>query len=459
MIKFILMLTLIILPIVYASTNDCDWKVEILSDNIFENKTDFEFRYRIERIDGNKTNIILIRTIEDINGNIVKGYDNYSEEITNKHTTPYLSPSLNNGIYLIRGEIFPNCNDIDLENNLESKLIIILPEKFDQNYTKLRINELLPDPVGDDSASMPEGEFIEIYNPGEKILDLNGLYFKDATGHKLIIDDTHTTSTIMQPNSFLVVYMNGFSGLLNNDQDKVELYYNNSLIDEVSYSDSKEGLSWQRINDAWKLLKPSPLKENIEEEEFDKSISDIEIIKIYTGNDNSVSFGDQFEARLEIYKGDTNKNSIDVWVEKDNKKISKVTNFNVYHKFVNYTINVPLILDPNCNNKYEEGVYELIVEGLDVKDEKDIKVEGFDDKLCNKKIEDKKDSENFITTTSKIDEKEDSSETIIKNDVESNIQGKLVYESSDVKAKNSGSYILIITLLLTIIVILFRKSL
>ncbi|MEK6841237.1 MAG: hypothetical protein AABX45_01430, partial [Nanoarchaeota archaeon] len=112
-----------------------------------------------------------------------------------------------------------------------------------------------------------------------------------------------------------------------------------------------------------------------------------------------------------------------------------------------------------CNNKYEEGTYNLIVEGLDVKDEKDIKVEGFDNKLCNKKIEDKKSSENFVTTTSKVDEKEDSSEPIIKNEVESNIQGKLIYESSDVKAKNSGSYILIITLLLTIIVILFRKSL
>lgn len=455
MIKIILILILITPVTVYASTNNCDWKVETLSNNIFENKTDFKFRYLIERIDGNKTNVILIRTIEDVNGNLIKSYDNYSQEITNKHTTPYLSPNLDDGVYLIKGEIFPNCNDIDLENNLESKLIIILPEKFDQNYTKLRINELLPDPMGNDDASMPEGEFIEIYNPGEKTLDLNGLYFKDIKGHKIIIDNTHTTSTIIQPNGFLVVYMNGFSGLLNNDQDTINLYYNDSLIDEVSYSNSREGLSWQKIQNSWKLLNPSPSKENIDEDNFDKGISSIRINKVYTGNDNSVSFGDQFEIRLEIYKGNTSKNVIEAWVEKDNKRISRVTNFNIYGKNSNYTINIPLVLDSNCNNKYEEGTYNLIVEGLNVKDEEKLEVYGFNNNLCNKKVETKSLSKS-IATKNNIENEDDS----IDNYTGGNkIQGKIIYESSDIKAKNSASYIIIITLTLIIIFILFRKGL
>ncbi|MEK6836010.1 MAG: lamin tail domain-containing protein, partial [Nanoarchaeota archaeon] len=100
-----------------------------------------------------------------------------------------------------------------------------------KDYSALKINEFLPDPIGQDDASMPTGEFIELYNSGDNDLDLSGLYFLDEANHKLIIDNTHATTTIIQGNSFLVIYVNGFSGLLNNDRDKIKLYYSNLLID------------------------------------------------------------------------------------------------------------------------------------------------------------------------------------------------------------------------------------
>src|SRR3989344_1487939 len=103
-----------------------------------------------------------------------------------------------------------------------------------KNYTALKINEFLPDPIGEDDAQMPKGEFIELYNSGNEDLDINGLYFEDLAGHKLITDNTHTISTEIKANNFLVIYANGFSGLLNNDQDEIKLYYSNSLIDKVS---------------------------------------------------------------------------------------------------------------------------------------------------------------------------------------------------------------------------------
>ena len=43
--------------------------------------------------------------------------------------------------------------------------------------------------------------------------------------------------------------------------------------------------------------------------------------------------------------------------------------------------------------------------------------------------------------------------------IDKTLQNKIVYESSDIKAKNLGNYILIITLVLIIIMILFRKGL
>ena len=387
--RFGLFLILIMISLainIDSLTNDCDWKVDIISNDIFDNKEDFEFKYKIERISGNKTNVTLIRWIEDINKVILKDYDNYTKEITNQHTTTILSPNLDEGIYLIKGKIFPECNDDNLEDNLKSKLVVILPEKFDQDYTKLKINEFLPDPIWDDNSQMPNGEFVEIYNPGGKSLDLNGLYLSDDV-HKLKIDDTHTTTTIIQPNGFLTVYMNGFSGLLNNDEDKIKLYYNNSLIDEVYYSNSKEGLSWSKIGNYWKLLTPSPNQENIDEVLFNKGKSIIKIENIYLGNDNEASFGDEFEVRLEIYKGNTSKNAIEAWVENKDNKISRVTNFNIYGKFQNYTINIPLALKNNCDYDYEDGKYSIIVDGIDSIDKKEIKVNGINEKLCNIKKE------------------------------------------------------------------------
>ena len=235
------------------------------------------------------------------------------------------------------------------------------------------------------------------------------------------------------------------------------MLYGNKVVDEISYSDSKEGLSWSKINNVWKLLDPSPSEENIDTTNPNKGYSSIKINKIYTGTDNSVSFGDEFEVRLEIYKGNTTKNAIEVWVEDNNQKISRITNFNVYGKFQNYTINIPILLNPNCNNKFSEGTYELIVEGINQKDKEDIEVRGFDKKLCNDDF--KETASNKVETASVLLDKEDDPDEQVIQNSERLIQNKVIYESSDRKAKNLGDYILIIALLLIIIVILFRKDL
>ena len=420
-----------------------------------------------------------------------------------------------------------------------------------KNYTALKINEFLPDPIGEDDAQMPKGEFIELYNSGNEDLDINGLYFEDLAGHKLITDNTHTISTEIKANNFLVIYANGFSGLLNNDQDEIKLYYSNSLIDKVSYSNSKEGFSWNKFNDMWILNLPSPGEKNIEN--YDFNTPRIEIKDISIGNDEKVRFGENFEVKINIYKGDSNKNSINVYVTDGDKKLSEVTNFNVFGKYVNYSLNIPVLLDDNCDNKFKDGNYDLIVSGLDLEIKKDIKAEGIINSLCNtpvRKIEDdinlefleipgkiEKDKEvnvklkidNNSTNNIKLDvwsylyngpvsisgEREENLKTInlprdgslildLKNEIdvhtepgdyklkvkvkkegrkttndfttdikvldisnketknltnENKVSGKVIYESSDIKAKNLGLIILDIILILIIALLLFRKSL
>ena len=65
---------MLVVPIA-SSENECDWEVKILSDNIFLNKTVFEFRYFINKIEGEKTNVTLNRTVKDVQGNIIKSYE------------------------------------------------------------------------------------------------------------------------------------------------------------------------------------------------------------------------------------------------------------------------------------------------------------------------------------------------------------------------------------------------
>jgi len=48
------------------------------------------------------------------------------------------------------------------------------------NYEDLVINEFIPNPVGDDKALMPEGEWIEIYNKLGVGVDLLGFVIYDS---------------------------------------------------------------------------------------------------------------------------------------------------------------------------------------------------------------------------------------------------------------------------------------
>ena len=117
-----------------------------------------------------------------------------------------------------------------------------------QDFSPIEINEFLPDPEGDDNSAMPAGEWIELYNSGNEILDLKGLYFKDSTNHKLSVADTTTLDgTLIDASGYLTIYMNGFTGFLNNeDYEEITLYdLNQYVVDSVSFSTLKS--SFERM--------------------------------------------------------------------------------------------------------------------------------------------------------------------------------------------------------------------
>lgn len=256
--------------------------------------------------------------------------------------------------------------------------------KSDVDYSLIEITEFLPDPQGDDNAPMPNGEWVELYNPTIKQIDLLGATLYDNTNKDIIITNTTTLyGTTIQPNGFLVIYINGKFGFLNNKGLEIIKFYdkNNNLIDELTYSDSSEAVSWAKISNIWQRATPSPGTEN-REEDLDFS-STLKIEKVYLGSDDKAKFGDNIRIKIFIYKANTSKYSVQLWIENDNgEKISKRTRVNIDDKFSNHTLTLPIQIEPNCNGKYEDGEYEIVIKGLDTQDKEEIEIEDITSSLC-----------------------------------------------------------------------------
>lgn len=252
----------------------------------------------------------------------------------------------------------------------------------------LEITEFIPDPQGSDSANIPDGEWVELYNSGSIDLDLLGFILKDKNDDKeLIITSTSViNTTIIKPNEYKVIYRNenGRFTLNNNEFEKVRLYDQKlDLIDEVSYSTSKEAVSWSKLNDAWTLSIPSPGEENIEES-VDESYIKIESI-MDLGSDKKAKFGQNIRVDVEIYKGDTTKNNVKFYIENSAKeRLSKITDINVYNKFLTYDLTIPLQINPNCKNEFNETDYTIKAEGLNTTASTALKIEGITKALCEK---------------------------------------------------------------------------
>jgi hypothetical protein len=307
--------------------------------------------------------------------------------------------------------------------------------EYQIEYT-IRINEFLPDPEGNDSAPMPAGEWIELYNYGMQVIDLTGLILKDDRGTELFITNTTTYSLTINPESFNIIYINGKYGFLNNDGfEKIELLSpNNQKINEVTYSDSREGNSWSYDKDTWHITKPTPNEKNLKKDE--EKNSEIIIKEVYLGNDKKAKFGDNLRIRLEIHKGDETKEQIKVFIEKNGEKITKITTFNIEEKYSENTLTVPVQIFPNCNSKYKEGTYQLIATGLDVSANKDIRIEGITDNLCE-----------TITETHIKSSQTASASNINPSERQSSIK---VYESESEKSRRAALFFFCLILILVI---------
>jgi len=275
------------------------------------------------------------------------------------------------------------------------------------------------------AAPLDKKEWVELYNPNSEDVNLKGYFFSDLSNRKVYIT-TISGGTLIKANSYLVVNFQN-TILMNNDGDEIRLINpKNKTIDIVSYDKSKKGFSWSRVKTGWLITNPSQGKKNYEESLFMNSSLKMNPI-------NETKFGSLLNVGVEIYKGDTEKKSVYLYI----KDLTRKTKVNVGEKFTNYSFSLPLLIDPNCNYKYSNKSYKLILEGLDKKYEESIKIEGIIKDLCKTKVI--KENECNITETNLNNEEE------------------IVYQSKDIKAERSA-LLFFCGLLILIILIQFKDG-
>ncbi|MEP7162599.1 MAG: lamin tail domain-containing protein [Candidatus Moraniibacteriota bacterium] len=145
------------------------------------------------------------------------------------------------------------------------------------NLSPIVLNEFVLNPVGDDGADRPNGEWIELYNILESPLDVAGWYFTNGDGEKLMITSANTASgeTLVPGQGQLVVYLE--SSFLDNDADTLSLmnplstpldFTDDIVEDVVDYTNASilpEGKSFARFPDGmgiWLDPEATPGEEN-----------------------------------------------------------------------------------------------------------------------------------------------------------------------------------------------------
>lgn len=123
------------------------------------------------------------------------------------------------------------------------------------DFSAIKLSEIMPNPEGDDA----DGEWIELYNGGDKEIDLADGILSDASGKKYAFPK----NTIIAAESYKIFYRKQTGIVLNNDQDTIDLKDSSGKkIDSVNYSDGGEGKSYSRASGGWQWNNPTPEKPN-----------------------------------------------------------------------------------------------------------------------------------------------------------------------------------------------------
>lgn len=251
---------------------------------------------------------------------------------------------------------------------------------FSFQASAIVINEILPNP-----EEFSDAEWLELYS--DSAMNLNG-YKLDTTGQiynfgnvnindYLIIAKNKTSFLSLWPNvsQDKIIEWQGMG--LNNAGEPVYLLNNNITIDATIYPSfsSRQGKSWARAENQTFIIcnQPSPLELNNCSQQTNQSNQTQQnesTIRI-TDYPDDADFGDSIDIDLKLYRGNTAKYAVYIYVENDEgTDVSDKETLHLDDKYTNYTETVTVEL--KCKN--EEGTYTIVAEGLDEKDTEEIEI-------------------------------------------------------------------------------------
>ena len=97
--------------------------------------------------------------------------------------------------------------------------------------------------------------------------------------------------------------------------------------------------------------------------------------------ENEVKYGEDLDVSIYAFRNDTNKYSINVWVE-GGEKISDTTTLHARSKNTQYNLTLPVRLKPNCDGNYPDGIYTVVAEGLGKNSTANVTVKGISSSFC-----------------------------------------------------------------------------
>jgi len=266
----------------------------------------------------------------------------------------------------------------------------------------IHINEVMYDINGTDT----DHEWLEVYNNCSEEINLSGWkFFEGGTNHaitlyygKIELDIGDYAVIVQDPETFLIDNPNFQGNILDSsfslsNTGELIAIKNSSLfmIDELNYSlylsANGDGNSLQYFNNTWQGCFPTPGFENncsveiTEENESNITIPPSDSYIEIMDYPEKADFGEEIDLEFHVYKGDTGKYAVYIYMQNDdgNKVSEKITvhagTSSTSSKFQDYYFKEEILL--KCLD--ESGDYELVIEGLDTIETREIEIEKCED--------------------------------------------------------------------------------
>ncbi len=176
----------------------------------------------------------------------------------------YLYSNNNKADFIVEGEGVVSAKTkktATLKSGAKRAVPVPKPSNSKQDYSGLKISELMPNPAKPLTDS--EHEFVELHNSSSRSISLVGL--KLSTGSKLNYSYTFKTG-VMRPGQYQAFYVSKTRLILSNSEGQAQLLApSGQVIDNsASYSKADDGLSFASDGSKWRWsARPTPNAKNL----------------------------------------------------------------------------------------------------------------------------------------------------------------------------------------------------